>query len=387
MEKEFSIEEILKRAEKLSAKDEFEEALMLLDKLDVEGEQGGLICFVRGNVYAGREQWESAQKWYAESLRKGFVSEKLFMNYGKLRVQLGQRAEAVELFKQAFQLKPTDITPLNNIVQLRLESGNIMGAVATMEQMMDCFPELFDGFHHYADMLLGTNEPERALQFLEKYEQRFSGNSLYVYNKTRALDAVDKTREALDYLYENREKFMNSPMVITYKKQCGNLLFKLGAYEQALPFLLELFDENRDREAGLCLISLSFKKQEYELAFEIADRIMQYPGRGKGYFMAIYYKGLALEMMQKPDLARETYLFFLEELWDIPREELSAEVLSHRFRVEYTLGMNDEAHKTVDAFATLLDKYEGQNSEELAKSRQQIEELRTMLQERADSFC
>lgn len=387
MEKELSIEEMLMQAEKLSAKGEFEEALMLLDKLDVEGEQGGVICFVRGNVYAQREQWESAQKWYAESLKRGFVNEKLFMNYGKLRVQLGQRAEAIELFKQAFQLEPTDISPLNNIVQLRLESGNIMGAVATMEQMMDCFPELFDGFHHYVEMLMNTREFEKALAFLEKYEQRFSGNSLYVYDRTRALDAVDRTQEALDYLYENREKFMNSLMVVMYKKLCGNLLFKIGAYDQALPFLLELFDQNRDREAGLSLISLSFRKEEYELAFEIADRLMQFPRRGRGYFLAIYYKGLALEMMENHELAREAYRFFLQEMEGMSREKISPELLSHRFRVEFMLGLNDEAHKTVDAFDAMLDKYDGQESEELAKARQQIDQLRSMLQEKVDNFC
>lgn len=387
MEKELPVEDILKKAEKLSALGDFEEALMILDKVDVEGEQGGLICFVRGNVYSHREQWESAQKWYAESLKKGFISEKLFMNYGNLRVQLGQTAEAIEMFKQAFQLAPTDIAPLDRIIQLRIESGNTMGALGTMEQMMNSFPESFNGFHYYADMLLHTGQFAEALAFLDKYEQRFSSNALYVYDRSKALEAMNNTQEALDYLYENREAFMNSPMVSMYKKQCGSLLFKLGEFDEALPFLVELFDKNRDREAGLSLIALSFIKKEYELAYEIADRIMQYPGHGRGYLMASYYKGLALEQMEQMELAREAYKFFLLELAEMPENQISAELLAHRFRVEYTLGMIDEAKKTVEIFDNMLDKYENQETEEFEKAKKQLDQLRSMIQERTDSFC
>ena len=57
MEANGMIEETLKKAEKLSGSEEFEEALVLLDKLDTEGEQGDRICFVRGNVYAARDSW------------------------------------------------------------------------------------------------------------------------------------------------------------------------------------------------------------------------------------------------------------------------------------------------------------------------------------------
>lgn len=173
METNVSIEDVIKQAEELSLSGKFEEALMLLDKLDTEGDQGGRICFVRGNVYARKGQMESAHKWYGESLKKEFVDARLFMNFGRLKELLGKPTEALEMYGQAFELEPTNVAPLDKMVEINLQISNTPEAIRIMNKIMHSFPELYDGFHIYADLLLSMGKSGEALELCKSMRSGF----------------------------------------------------------------------------------------------------------------------------------------------------------------------------------------------------------------------
>lgn len=379
-----SIEESLKKAEGLSISGQHEEALILLDKLNTEGEQGGLICFIRGNVYLRKGQLESAQKWYGESLKKGYVSDKLFMNFGKLKQMLHKSDEAIDMYRQAFQLEPTDITPLNNIVQICLQWGDYQEASKNIFYMMEMFPELFEGFHHHADMLLGTEKYAEALDFLQSYEERFSSNTLYIYDKARALKGVGKLQEALDYLSDKEQKFEDTALYFMYRKMVCELQFQLGQYNEAVPYLIELFDKYDDKDAALKLVVMSFEKKEYELAYEIAERLMAISKTGRSYYIAAYFRAIAFDALELKEKAMDAYQSFLTEIYEL--KECPYDLLGFRFQVEYRLRRESEMQITLQLLEEQLEHVAG-DEEAKERVRQQIEDLRTMLQEKADNFC
>ena len=379
------IEETLKKAEKLSGSEEFEEALVLLDKLDTEGEQGDRICFVRGNVYARKGQLESAHNWYGESLKKGFVDTKLFFNFGLLKEQMGKPGEAIEMYGQAFELDPTNVAPLDKIVAINLQMGDLAEAIRIMNKIMHSFPELFDGFHAYADLLLTLRKSGEALELLQKHEERFSGNPLYVYDKTRALKGEGQLQEALEYLESHREKFEAVTLQYSYLKLNSELLYQLEQYEKSVPSLIELFDRYRDRDAALKLIVISFEKKEFELAYEIAQRLMEMSREGISHYVAGYFSAVALEALEKKDEAREAYRNFLAEVYQM--KECPWELLNFRLQAEYALGREKELQITLELLEQYLVKVAGEDAEQLEAGRKQIQELKEVLKQRANSFC
>lgn len=385
METNISIEDVIRQAEELSSSGKFEEALMLLDKLDTEGDQGGRICFVRGNVYARKGQLESAHKWYGESLKKGFVDARLFMNFGRLKEMLGKPAEAIEMYGQAFELEPTNVAPLDKMVEINLQIGNTTEAIRIMNKITHSFPELYDGFHIYADLLLSMGKSGEALELLQKHEERFSGNSLFVYDKTRALKAEGQLQEALEYLESRKEKFEAITMQYFFHKLYSELLYQLEQYEKSVPSLIELFDRYRDRDAAMKLIVISFEKKEFELAYEIAQRVMAMNKEGMSHYIAAYFSAVALEALEKKEEAREAYQSFLNEIYQM--KECPLELLNFRLQAEYALGREKELQTTLELLEQHLVKVAGADEEQLEAGRKQIQELREVLKQRANTFC
>ena len=165
MEKE-QILAVVRQANTLLKEKKYADALELLDQLDTDGEEGGLICFMRGNAHMLLEDDQQAHLCYSEALNKGFADKHLFINFAVVKSRLGNLLQAEMLFRQAADLDPTDALPLNRILLLRLARRDFEGAEAVMDELMERNPELVDGYHHKADLLLGTGRPQEALDLL-----------------------------------------------------------------------------------------------------------------------------------------------------------------------------------------------------------------------------
>ena len=147
MEKE-QILAVVRQANTLLKEKKYADALELLDQLDTDGEEGGLICFMRGNAHMLLEDDQQAHLCYSEALNKGFADKHLFINFAVVKSRLGNLLQAEMLFRQAADLDPTDALPLNRILLLRLARRDFEGAEAVMDGLMESNPELVDGYHH-----------------------------------------------------------------------------------------------------------------------------------------------------------------------------------------------------------------------------------------------
>ena len=143
-----------------------DEALTLLNTLPADAEEAGVINYVKGNVYLQMGQDEQAHLCYAEALKKGFVHKNLYLNFGMVKARMRRIRDAEAMFRQAADLDVSDPLPLNQIVFLYLGIGEFNKAGRAMDELTERFPELIDGYHHKADLLLGTGETKAALKLL-----------------------------------------------------------------------------------------------------------------------------------------------------------------------------------------------------------------------------
>ena len=165
---------VMIQANDLMREAHYEEALELLNTLDVEGELAGMISFMKGSAYLQLEQDEQAHLCFGAALEQGLIHKQLYINFGIVKSRMGNLLQAEQMFRQAAELDPTDALPLNRIILLRLGRGDFDGAEATMDELMRRNPELVDGYHHQADLLLGTARAAEALELLDSVEPRFA---------------------------------------------------------------------------------------------------------------------------------------------------------------------------------------------------------------------
>ncbi len=375
----------LRQAEELLQQNAFEQALALLDTLDTESELGGLICFIRGNVYLRMEQNEQAHLCYGEALKKGFVHEKLYINFGIVKTRMGNPLQAEMMYRQAAQLSPSDALPLNRILLLRLETGDIEGAQTVMEELMDRNPELFDGFHHKADLLLGTNRAAEALALLDGTAQRFLSHPLYVYDRCRALSKTGQDEKALDFLTAREEVFRDELMAELYKKERARLLVRLGRTAEAEPMWADLYALYGDREAGLALAASALGRGDMKELYRLADEISGTRTGDRTHYLCLYYKALALKQMGEETASRQALLAALEEFNRLGDDRIGVELRSLRAAIRTELGQYEAAVADLDSLDALLERQE-EEPQIKAEAQKNLAEFKQNILSRKESF-
>ena len=377
------MKKMLVQANDLMKEEHFDEALELLNTLDSESELGGVIDYMKGCSFLQLEQDEQAHLCFGAALDKGFVRKELYINFAIVKTRMGKYLQAEHLFRQAADLDPVDALPLNRIILLRLGRGDFDGAETVMDELMRRNPELVDGYHHKADLLLGTGRPMEALKLLAGVEARFSANTLYIYDLCRALRRTGHAEEALTYLKEHAEAFREPSDAILLLKQKASLLVDLKRMEEAVPIWQQLYDLYGDRQAGMALAAEAMGKDDMETLARIADEMTEPGVEDDSHYMCLYYKVLALRRMGDEAGAKEALQTAAEQFDQLGDDRKGVQFRSLRATIRADLGRYEEALADVDSLIQLLEKSE---DEKAAASVKQLNEMKDSIRERMNSF-
>lgn len=380
---------VMRQANDLMREEQYEEALELLGSLEEEADPAddlaGMICFMKGCAYLQLEQDEQAHLCLGQALELGLVHKQLYLNLGIIKSRLGNVRQAEQMYRQAAELDPVDALPLNRIILLRLGRGDFDGAEAVMDELMHRNPELVDGYHHKADLLLGTGHPAEALALLDSVEPRFLANTLYVYDRCRALRRVGRAEEALAYLKDRESVFREDTDRVLFKKQQASLLVDLKRYEEAVPLWQELYDLYGDRQAGMALAAQALGEQNGQTLLAIAEAMTATETYDDSHYMCLYYRVLARQMLGDEEGKRAALMEAARQLDELGDEPRGMKFRTLRATVRAELGRYEEAIADLDALTALVKKTDV--SQQSKESLAQIEEMRRSIEGRMNSFA
>lgn len=378
------IETILAQANDLLKEGHYDEALEVLNTLEAESELGGLISYMKGCAFLQLEQDEQAHLCFGAALEKGFVNKQIYINFGIVKSRIGKYIQAEQMFRQAADLDPVDALPLNRIILLRLGRGDFTGAEIVMDELMRRNPELMDGYHHKADLLLGTGRPAEALKLLAGVEARFTANPLYIYDLCRCLRRVGHAEEALTYLKEHAEVFREPTDVILLLKQQASLLVDMNRMEEAVPIWQRLYDLYGDRQAGMALAAEAMSKDDMETLARIADEMTAPEVEDDSHYMCLYYKVMALRRMGDEAGAKEALKAAAEQFDQLGDDRKGVQFRSLRATIRMEQGRYEEALADVESLIALLDK--SAENERSASVRKNLAEMKESILNRMNSF-
>lgn len=362
----------------------YEEALEVLNSLDVDGELAGMVSFMKGCAYLQLEQDEQAHLCFGQALNQGLIHKQLYINFGIVKSRMGNVLQAEQMFRQAAELDPTDALPLNRILLLRLGRGDFDGAEAIMDELMERNPELVDGYHHKADLLLGTGRSEEALELLNGVEHRFSANPLYVYDRCRALRRVGRTEEALSYLDSRKEIFREDTELVLLKKQKASLLVDAKRYGEAVPLWRELYELYGDRQAGMALAAQALSENDMQTLLSIAEEMTATQTDDDSHYMCLYYKVLALRQLGDQEGMRDALRQAAEQfdaLGDTPK---GVKFRTLRATIYMEVGRYEEALHDLDSLIALV--RQNADSAQRAHTLEELEGLKSEVRTRMNSF-
>ena len=380
-----TIEAQLARAKELSLQDKPEEALEVITALDDGDDLGGLICFARGNIYLQLGQFALADENYNLAINKGFVDFKLYMNLAGANVQMGRPHRAELLYRQAAELDPTEIFPLGMVCQLRLEAGDLDGAVAVSEEMIARHPTLIDGFRLKLETMLATGLFEDAMALLTEIEARFSAHPAYILFRAFVLSKLESPDTALGYLEERESCFFDEEARVLYAREQVRLLTLLGKFEEAKPLLQDLYQDG-GRDAGLALIVEATMRKDMQEVLRLTEELSTEDApRNPVLVYILLYRAAAFWQIDERAQYRET----LKRIMDVLREagdELGLEMRLMRVGVLEQLEQYTEAVAELDDITTRIEEHEDTASDEIAATLARIAEKRAEVAAKMKSF-
>jgi tetratricopeptide (TPR) repeat protein len=252
-----------------------------------------------------------------------------------------------------------------------------------MEELMDRHPELMDGFHHKADLLLGTGRAQQALELLQSVAQRFSTNALYIYDLCRALGRVGKTQDALTCL-EKHEALFDSPLSQQlFKKQKAVLLLELDRIREAMPLWQELYDTYGDRQAGLALVTDALYTGQWETVCTVADEMLSYGVEDEAHYMCLFHKAMARKYQGDRQLENEAWQAAAAEYDLLEGQKLLPKLRTLRVNIRIELGRYDDARKDLTYLKERLQKADPEQSRD---ALEKLGEMENIINQKQNAF-
>lgn len=375
---------LMTQANDLMREEYYEAALEVLDTIEADGEAAAIVSYMKGSACLQLEQDEQAHIHFGKALELGMANKQLYINLGIVKTRMGNVLQAEQMFRQAAELDPVDALPLNRIILLRLSRRDFDGAEVVMDELMHRNPELVDGYHHKADLLLGTGHVEEALALLENVKPRFSANPLFVYDLCRALRRAGKTEEALAYLDERKNIFREDTDLVLLKKQQASLLVDLKRYDEAEPLWQELYDLYGDRQAGMALAAQALGRKDAKTLLKIAREMLDTQTYDDNHYMCLYYKVIALRELGDEEGAGEALRQAAQQLDELGEDPTGMRFRSMRANIRMELGRYEEALADVESLIALAKKEPDAAKAEALLG--QMDELKKVIQARMNSF-
>ena len=379
------VKHTVQQANALLRENRCDEALTLLNTLPADAEQAGIINYVKGNTFAAMGQDEQAHLCYAEALKQGFVHKRLYINFGMVKARMRRIRDAEAMFRQAADLDVSDPLPLNQIVFLYLGLGDFAKAGRAMDELTERFPELIDGYHHKADLLLGTGETKAALKLLLEVEERFSSNALYIYDICRALGRLGQSEKALEYLEGSEKVFEDADSGTLYWKQKAMLLTDLERYDEAAPIWQALYETNGDRQSAMALIAKAIGETDWQTAYDLAEEIIAYEWDDEFHYFCLYHRAVCLKMLGREAEAEQALRTACARYDEMADDRIGIKFRTLRATVRMELGRYEEALADLD-FMEEWSKKNGDSPETVTRFHEQVQPLRQRIEEKMTSF-
>lgn len=383
--KQVNVFDLIRKSQELLQEDDFDGALAVLNALDGEAEAGGLICFLRGNVYLRMKDDEQAHANYSEAIKSGYSDAQLYINFGIVKQRLGYVEQAAQMYRQAADLDDTRIEPLDRLLMMRIDEEDAEGAEVVMDEMMERHPELFNGFHHKADLLIESGRPQEALKMLDGVMVRFSANPLFVYDRCKALGRCGKVQEAWDYLSAEEEHFDTTLQVQLFFKEKASLLMKMGRPEEAIPLWEAMYAIIGSRQAGMALATAALTKQDMQKVETITREMLQAEVRDPIRYLAWYYLSMALQSQGRPNEARQEMERAAAEMGEMDYDEMNFNELTLRATLYTETEQYDRALDDLKEMEEWAGSADG-SEEESKKLQDKIREMKDTVNGRMNSF-
>lgn len=206
---------------------------------------------IEGKKYELLGDWEKAESIF-KSILDADVQNSV-ANYELSRTMAGARKydEALNYIRKAIRIEPDNEWYLLMEADIHERKNDLLSAMNIYDQLIALRPDRI----HYYEMMINlskkTNQKDRLLATLDKYEKEIGLTETITRNRFETLDALGRTQEALAAIHKLTELY---PTNIDYKYLAASYCRTKGLEDQATSYYKQIIElDPNDSRARLAL--------------------------------------------------------------------------------------------------------------------------------------
>jgi CheY-like chemotaxis protein len=182
----------------LLSRNNVQKARQLLKKLKAEKKlpESGFGYF-EAEIMFHQKKLELAKGFALDSLRRGFISVRLYHLIGKILMRLGDFESAIKFLEKAQELSPNHVTRLCMLADANCELGRTQASRNSIDQATSLDPTHTAVAHSEITLSFSSGDQKKAakiLQGLELFDEVVS----YLNNRAVALSRAGRLKESID---------------------------------------------------------------------------------------------------------------------------------------------------------------------------------------------
>ncbi|MEO6133136.1 MAG: tetratricopeptide repeat protein [Saprospiraceae bacterium] len=255
---------------------------------------------IEGKKYALLGEWDKAEANYKSILMTDPQNSVACYELSRNMEAVGKYTDALSYVKKAIRIEPDNEWFLLMEADIDEKTNDLYAAMDVYDRLISLKPER----PHYYAMLINfckkTNQRERLLAVLDKYEQLTGVTESITRNRFEALDSLGRKEDALHAIDKLIAAF---PMNIEYKFLAASYCKTKGMNDQALVYYKQILDiDPGDSRARLALAGVEKQDGNKVAYLESISSIMSNPALN----IDVKVKELipyVMELSEKKDMA------------------------------------------------------------------------------------
>lgn len=282
-----------------------DEATEVLEKVLLIDKSNGEVLFHLGNVAILQGQLKEAENLFIRSIANGFVDAQVYVNLSAIEAQNGDIDTAIVYLNKALLIDTSNPVLLVKKIGLLLNADNKKEVLNVCNQLIDSNPDVFDGYHIKALVLLDQNKLEEAKSVINEAKQLFPNSPMFIMDEVRILRKEQKFEDALERL----DVLLNSnnEVPIKFFREKVELLKALGRDDEAIILLSQITNKQYDEDLSFQLLSIYYSNNQLKNALAVSDSILEHPSNNLTYYLVVYLKGVILKKTNSIKVAEEHF--------------------------------------------------------------------------------
>lgn len=277
-------------AESYAMSDQYEEAKAALKKAELVDKKNGEIFFHLGNIALLQGNLEEGKFNFNKALSLDFKNIYIFMNLGSACADAGDFVGAINNFNKAIQMDKFFPEAWFFKMKVYMSQNELKEALDIASSMMDLFPDKFEGYHYKFILLAQLGKENEAEDTLNLAIKQFPDDPGFILDKIALLEKKGEYAEAEALL---DKAFFEAPNSVEYAKIKVQLLLKQNKIEEATQAARSALETVHDDELAILLANVLMAKEQYEVAIEFLNKIIEKKRKTKYYYSALYFHAVA----------------------------------------------------------------------------------------------